>query len=240
MREIDQLKGVAILSVIGMHLNSSLSAILWPAVPIFIILAAYNNVNSYRRRGSWSLRLRRLLPLYLFALLIEILIIGNFPGWLFVLTGGYGPGSYFVPVLMQILIALPVLYWIGERSIPAMLIAAFTLSMICEYTNLSPAAYRLCGLRYLFAAALGVWLSFGIDRRYLVAGIAASLAYLYNPLPLQWVPQNAPAFFVPLGLVVLGLNIWANSVLAFIGKHSYEIFLSQMILFWIIPSKLLL
>ncbi len=160
---INQCKGLCILAVIAMHINASLSILLWPAVSVFIIIAAYNNVNSYKRRGHWSLRLKRLLPLYVLFIIIEILI-GGWPGWLIVLTGGQGPGSYFVPVLLQVLIALPVLYWIGKRNIYALLIGAFLINLTFNLAPVSPAAYRLCGLRFLFAASIGIWLAFGADR----------------------------------------------------------------------------
>ncbi len=160
---IDQVKGVCILAVIAMHINASLSILLWPAVSVFIIIAAYNNVNSYKRRGHWSLRLKRLLPLYIIFIIIEILI-GGWPGWLIVLTGGQGPGSYFVPVLLQVLVALPILYWIGKRNIYALLIAAFALNLAFNLAPISPATYRLCGLRFMFVAAIGVCLALGADK----------------------------------------------------------------------------
>jgi hypothetical protein len=162
---VDMLKGLAIISVILLHswndsflLQIGAPYYIGQAVPIFIIIAAYNGVNSYIRTNSITLiqcyssiprRMSRLLWLHLSFLIIEYLFIlfiaffkndifttlvsitGKSPDRIqaviatysipnlfsFIVTGGYGFGSFFVPVLIPLIFTLPILYLLSRKNV---------------------------------------------------------------------------------------------------------------------------
>jgi peptidoglycan/LPS O-acetylase OafA/YrhL len=168
-----------------------------------------------------------------------------------VITGGYGPGSFFVPVLIQLIVILPILYLLARRNLFLMLFAAFVFNLSFETYALRYEIpdwiYRLLFIRYLFAFGLGIWLAIGKDRRWSVVGGIMSAIYItgvnyfgFSPLAQpSWGSQNALAFVWPLVLVEIGLSVApkrANSIcirsISEIGKASYHIFLIQMVYFW--------
>jgi len=173
--------------------------------------------------------------------------------FVFIVTGGYGPGSFFIPVLIPLILSLPILYLLARRNLLLMLVVAFIVDMTFEAYALKSGMpdwmYRLLFIRYLFAFGLGTWLAFGIDRRWLAVGGIISVIYItavnylgYTPLAQpSWGSQNALSFVWPLVLVVIGLhiapecinNIYIESI-SEIGKASYHIFLTQMVYFWAI------
>ena len=165
----------------------------------------------------------------------------------FIVTGGYGPGSFFIPVLIPLLFTLPVLYLLARKNVMLMLFATFAIDMAFEVYALESGMpdwiYRLLFIRYLFAFGLGIWLAYGIDRRWLAIGGTISIIYItainyagYMPLAYpSWGSQNAISFAWPLALVVIGLSINTNArFISEIGKASYHIFLTQMVYFWAI------
>ncbi len=226
-----------------------------------------NGINYLLECYNWPLlkkRLDRIMWAYIFTVAFEMLAsfiltscfqIGNFQlsYWLKeFLNGGSGPGSYFVPLMIQILFFLPVLYVIARKNINFMLIGSFALNMLfefyCYYFSVPQSIYRFIFLRYLFAASLGVWLAKTeqINWHLVTAGAIVSLLYItsfnfYNfKLPVQpdWSPQNALAFLWPLMVVLLGLKMLPRQatgilkLIAELGKASYHIFLVQMVYYY--------
>ncbi|KAF1083740.1 hypothetical protein SPSYN_03089 [Sporotomaculum syntrophicum] len=188
-------------------------------------------------------------------LLTSFLQIGNFQASYWVkefFNGGSGPGSYFVPLVLQIIFFLPVLYILAQKNANLMLIGAFALNILfelgCYYWAMPQSTYRFIFLRYLFAIALGIWLAKAkhINWYLVTAGALLSLLYITGvsfydlrpPVQPDWSPQNAPAFFWPFMVVLLGLKLLpeqANGpvkLIAALGKASYHIFLSQMVYFY--------
>ncbi len=291
---IDTLKGLAIISVILLHswdkpilLQIGAPFHIWQAVPIFIILSAYNGVNSYTKADTASLhyfcknifrRFKRLLGPYCIVLTIELLFIWcinlfmslfahnttteysehiqsfyRFPDvFIFIISGGYGPGSYFVPILIPLILTLPMLYLLARRNVMMMLWTALSINIFFELyainSGMLDEIYRLLFIRYLFAFALGIWLAFGIDYKWLAPGGIISLIYIsyvnyfgYTPLAHpSWGSQNVLSFMWPMLLVVIWFDISKRiifnniytKVLSGIGKASYHIFLTQMVYFW--------
>ncbi len=267
------MKAFAIISVVVSH-SYPLHGYALPVV-IFIILIGYGNTRSYMKSGinsllecyNWQLlkrRLDRIMWVYLFTVAFEMLAsfiltnylqIGNFQlnYWLKeFFNGGSGPGSYFVPLLIQVLLFLPVLYVIANKNINYMLIGSFAVNMLfelyCYYFNVPQSTYRFIFIRYLFAISLGVWLAKTkqINWYFVTVGAIVSLLYItsYNfydfKLPVQpdWSPQNAPAFLWPLMVVLLGLKVLPEQAkgivkpIAELGKASYHIFLVQMVYYY--------
>lgn len=275
--QIDYLKGLAIISVILLHsmtvkqrdLIGGTYYIL-QAVPVFLILVGYNTVHSYLNKGFTDLRScyeksnmikkfkKILVPfIYIWVLELFILIITKqfiTPKILIFsfITGGWGPGGYFVTLMIQFIIIIPLLYKLARYNRYIMLISAFIINMIFElfsfYSNISGNYYRIIAFRYLFVVALGVYLAlYQIKRRkLLLAGILFSLIYITSinyfgvnlPVYHAWQSQNAPSFLWPFALVIIGLKklpsrskTFIGRALEEIGKKSYHIFLFQALYF---------
>jgi len=267
------LKALAIFAVVYAH-SAPLYGYALPVV-IFIIIIGFSTTQSYIKYDinslmecySWPLlkkRLDRIIWAYLFTVTLEMLTsfiltnyfqIGNFQldHWLKeYLNGGSGPGSYFVPLLLQVLLFLPILYVLANKNVNLMLIGAFVLNMLfelyCYYSDMPQGVYRFIFIRYLLAIALGIWLAKTkqINWYLVTAGALLSLLYItgYNyfdfRLPVQpdWSPQNYPAFLWPFMIVILGLKILPEQakgifkLIAELGKASYHIFLTQMAYFY--------
>lgn len=273
--QIDILKGLAIISVIFLH---SLTAAqrdyiggpfyIYQAVPVFMVLAGFNGISSYERRGCKTLRevynwtflsskLHRLLLPYLFVCIIEL---GLLVGFLHMTasqvvtifsTGGYGPGSYFLPIILQTTFILPIIYLLIKRNATVALILVFMIDIGFEiyayHSGMSNPIYRLISLRYIFPVALGAWLAIRKSQSNLLLWIGAllSVAYIYlvhyasliPPFQPDWQSQNIPSFFYPFLLVVLALKLLPRTIhprlqkVTVIGKASYHIFFVQMVYF---------
>ena len=199
-QRIDFIKGLAIISVIILHSfnESTLLAIgspftLGQAVPVFMMIAGYNSTLSCLRKGVITLKayyekeliskaLRRILVPFCFVLILQVLINYLFISrnhvmsvrelTLLFLKGGWGPGSYFVPVFLQHILIFPLILltaiFSNARNFRVQSIAAlFLLSIFFEYIlirlEISDSLYRLLIVRYIFAIVLGVYLAIFIN-----------------------------------------------------------------------------
>lgn len=274
--QIDLLKGMAILVVIFQHSMSGATfqqigapIYLHQAVGMFMVLAGYNAALSYARRGvdsvaagyQWpalSRALTRLLAPYLTIMAIEVLLstdrqattAGEYTTRL--LIGGWGWGSYFVPVIVVHTLLFPIVYRFAQQGPALLLPVAFGVSMAFElvtyHLGVPDAVYEPIYVRYLFAVALGVWLATSRPRPIWVFALAAfGLVYAYAqeyldlPVPLNdaWASRAAPAAGLALGCVVAGLenlprqtSRLAWRTLGELGRASYHIFLVQGVYFW--------
>src|SRR5690625_4049970 len=185
---IDIIKGLAIIAVILIHslTDEMLLAILspfyiWQAVPVFMLLAGYNTAQSFQRRGYVSLdqfyniaflskKVERLIYPFLFIWIIQVIIqFSMMDGLDFktlvisLFTGGWGPGSYFIPVIIQATLILPLLYMVVKKNLTAGVIILFFISIlvdaICMMIDVPGSVYRIIVVRYIFALVLGIWLA---------------------------------------------------------------------------------
>ena len=145
IRLFDTLKGLCVVFVIISHYSWSdderLMALLpfWVgiSVPVFMIISGYVLSGSFEKHRVLCLedayRLKTVLPKLIrytvpfsIAYLIELcdqIIKGAFPGvsgcvYLF-LQGGYGPGGYYYPALLQLVFVFPVIYFVIKKSAQA-------------------------------------------------------------------------------------------------------------------------
>jgi len=275
LTQIDLLKGLAIISVILLHtwpekvlLITGAPFHIWQAVPVFILIAGYVGTLSYKRRDTTKLRqcygrsllshrFKRILVPFTLLFIIQIVLLcfidikeitlQNIV--LSYIIGGYGPGSYFIPIILQQILVLPILYFWAIRSPRYFLPITFLISLVFEYLMIIAFvpewAYRLLYVRYLFAGALGVWLAVSqqsIERK-LVVGALFSIIYIFavNYLSIQfwflypaWGSQHAPSYFWPLLIIVMGLiylpsaskNV-VSAVLEQLGQASWHILRSS-------------
>jgi peptidoglycan/LPS O-acetylase OafA/YrhL len=296
IRQIDILKGLAIISVILIHTFSDqyLMAIgapfyIYQAVPVFILVAAFTSTYAlvtYQKRTLTQCydtsiiirRLKRILGPYLIIWIIQLLIIlyivtlnlniqfqylnhFSYHGFDLILnffSGGQGPGSYFIPVILQQILLIPIFYYLALRSPDYMLVVIFILDLCLEYlaiiTGIPPWLYTLLYIRYMFAGALGVWLVFQKDAipKWLFIGVLASFVYIFAVQYLNfqfwfiypaWGFFHAFSYFWTVILVILGLRLLPSgsfrgifTILEKLGKASWHIFLVQMtFLFFLWP-----
>ncbi len=279
-REIDFIKAVAVMAVVVLHslpvktLYRLLAPFhVWHAVPLFMVVAGVNSALSASRQPESGFRAhysgrrllrygRRLLAPFFLVWLLELAVLflvrPPTPGKVIFsfFAGGFGPGSYFIPIFVQHLLFFPLFLQVRDRCrdwhpwlfLLAMLGVALFFEYLCVAAGLGEKWYRLLYGRYFFAAVLGDFL---VSRqgRLPFAGLLAVfsccyiLAVSYGGITLPivypaWGFQHAPAYFYTLFLFaglwrVYGSWAWADTFLLGIGRASYHIFLVQMAWFWL-------
>ncbi len=99
--------------------------------------------------------------------------------WIF--RGMVGHGSYYYPVLIQLVFIFPVIYFIIRTKAERGLILCFIINFVYEVLKwaygIPEDSYRLIALRYVFVIAVGVFAQNGVvlKRRYgiITAGLGA-------------------------------------------------------------------
>lgn len=170
------------------------------------------------------------------------------------ISGGAGPGAYYFPVMIQVVLIFPLIWIVVRKYHFKGLIICFWANVIYEvvktYINMSPGMYRLCAFRYIFILAFGCFLFYmqGEEKK-LGYGIAGILGAIYivifnytDARPIitdQWTVTSvfAVLFIVPIMRYLIKLNKLHNSLLELIGRASYNIFLAQMIYYWLFAEK---
>jgi peptidoglycan/LPS O-acetylase OafA/YrhL len=217
--QVDLLKALAVLGVLLQHgvtpgtrvdIFSSLHAD--QAVPVFVVLTGLllSSRIPGARPASWraadarayaTRRFARLLipfaATWLAALIVGALIDSIYIGPQ-TLLGALpipGPGNYYVPVVLQLVVLVPLVTWAYRRRPLATLAGCLAVNVVFELAwaklgaiedvlgRASDFAYDATSLRYLFALALGVWLAEGTspDRhrsRWLWLGATVAAVYL--------------------------------------------------------------
>lgn len=282
---IDMLKALAIISVILIHsmTHDMLYSILapyyiWQTVPVFMILMGYNLANSYKRKENESVSdiltqnhlrnkaIRILFPFIIvwsIQLLIQLVyfentnirqLIGSFFG------GGYGPGSYFIPMVIQATLLTPVLYSLIKKSPTKMAVLLFFVSLLLDYgvhwVGISGSIYRFLIIRHIFGLTLGVWLAFNREKvrlKWLLPLALLSFVYITAVhyfdwsfvMERYWHSQHAPSYFWVLFIILVGFRCYDISKetviersLIKIGQASFHIYLTQMFYFWFLHDRL--
>lgn len=288
---IDLLKGFAILSVIYLHSGFSdttskvvLSPFLFNlAVPIFMIVSGFtysfslskmNSSNqilkSYYSFGNLYKKLVRIIPCYLIVFIIEIICSPyHFTDKKSVLkfiyylcTGGYiFPGSYYIPVLIQLIIIFPVLKIlydkIQEKAFIPLIIFQLIYELTIHYLNIPTEISRLLIIRYLAFILSGIFIFekyYGkkkISKTLCIAGIISGAVYIitigyfdFTPKVVfaTWTNTALPVALYLVPVIMLLLFKFGEKevkpIFTIIGKASYHIYLMQMLYFGIIVFKL--
>jgi len=171
-------------------------------------------------------------------------------------SGGWGPGSYFIPIIFQATLILPIIYMLCRKKpitgAVVLFIVSLTLELLALRINMTESVYRFLIIRYVFALTLGVWLAKYKKKpnAFLIGMLSVcSLIYITGVnyyegnfiMEDYWQSQHAPSYFYTLVLVMIGLktlhvkgeNLITKLILK-IGRASYHIFLAQMFYFWIV------
>lgn len=272
---LDVLKGICIIFVIITHYgwgeNQRLYG-LFPytidmAVPVFMIISGYVFANAYIKKGithfedsyDISIILKRIirytLP-FLIAYIIELLlfyfegvqletvdIIAGF------FLGGFGPGSYYFPIMIQITFFLPIILFSMYKNPRIGLVFWFVFNAFYEFiktlVGLDQSIYRLSLFRYTFILSFGcflflqknkkinkalMWGAFAIGFSFIL--ITQYLGYKTRIINTDW---SCTSFMVGLYiapivmLIIYKFGTFSFKILEIIGKASYNIFLTQLV-----------
>ena len=276
---IDLLKIVSCFFVFRIHMGavSPYTPFVLFAVPIFVFLTGYNYTGHCARREiglrGWfaprnllRMAARLYLPYLVFALCQLILIfalgadypIGNVILSFFV--GGYGPGNYYLLLMLQIILVFPLLLFCTRKRPRATLVctllfyAAYHLFMNYvlpghpgDVTSVGGAINKWGVLRWIFLLECGIYLYVRRDavRWWHLAPLIAidATAYILEVIGglRAWYSRGIPYHFAVIGIVGLCLKYLSplsfgrcNVVIAYCGSASWHIFLFQQLYFWLI------
>jgi len=249
-------------------------------VPVFIIILSFNLSLSFQRRGyarlkdmfSWpeiKKKIRRYFVPFFVIFFVSLIIGGVF--FLFTnqqiltinfrLFFGYlpinGPGNYFIPLILQMILFFPFIYLFYRHNRYLCLIGGFILAFLCEIINhfgINSIWYSDSLVRFFPLIILGVWIS----DLYLTGQMRNTYFILFGVISgiyliiisqfetgtingIQFIPYTASQNLFSCGwpalILILGL-LWLPKVkntltkpIALLGKSSYHIYLVQIVFF---------
>ena len=245
------------------------------AVPVFMLISGYVYAASYRRNNVENIlqgysikRLRKSFLRYTipyvtcFSAEVILYVITEFvvrAGGAEVsikrivyafLTGGWGPGSYYYPILLELLIIYPLLWYVIRRFAFSGLLTVFCLNIGLEWSmtvlGVSINIYRLLIFRYIFLIGAGAYLYLyknkGNKLIELISVFMGIIFIVYTkyfgnalwPLNTVWIGTSCLAglYIIPLYKWFICINLqkdlsWLQPI-SNLGKASYNIFLFQM------------
>lgn len=186
----DVIKAVAILMVVVTHfpwtpaerLHYAFPFWIDTAMPIFMLLSGYLCFCSfYKKKLETFGEVYKLTYLYKrlarfvvpFVLLIPLDILcgmygpnhASFANCLFrIIVGGHGPGSYYVPMMLQFVVVFPIVYLVirryGVRGLMTFILFNFLYECSCSAFGIHSQVYRICLLRHLGVVALGAFAAY--------------------------------------------------------------------------------
>lgn len=245
------------------------------AVPVFMIITGYlmalniekkqSFMESYSPRIIITKALRFLIPWFP-VVLIEIPYISLINERdVFavikqtIIRGGYGPGAYYTPIMIQMIFLGPILYYVVKKfsllGFILCFVVAGTWEAISWCVNLNQHDYALIALRYISLFAFGCYIAVGKKElnRFVLAmmffiGLVWQTALCYIPLhpPFMnyaWARVNlySSLFVLPIMYVLVKKQIESCvsiPILQELGKASYDIFLVQMAFYGCRPAQL--
>ena len=217
------------------------------AVPLFMMVTGLNYARSYRRKGAATLaemydpstllrRIRALVLPFVPAFLLEVPLaaLRNHLGFstidlspaglaLGFASGGWGPGGYYLPVMIQVVLAYPLLCLLVRRfgwgAFTAVAAGCLTVDLFQSAIGLPLGVWRVLCVRYLPYLAVGALLESreleglrngGYQRRVFLTLLAIGGGYLscltYGPLAssLSAIQTEWASTSIPSGLFFIG------------------------------------
>lgn len=273
---LDYLKAICVIMVIITHYDWAdktspfFTMLINMAVPVFMIISGYNFAMSNSRKAGGKLRkmygwdmmkpklVRFLVPFFSICLLeIALLIINDreiHPFRIFLL-GAYGPGSYYVPVMLQMLVIFPIIYVLIDKNaklgITVTALANLLFEIAIKVFEIDKYYYRLSVGRYLLLIAFGCYLylypKHRVKKWQMWAMLLVGLAYILAVFEFDkdlllfdyWKTTAMPVAFYIFPIVIFLFRKFYHStipgtigkLLTWIGQASYHIFLVQMVYF---------
>lgn len=277
---IDFLKGISIILVLLSHTipHDCTYFPIWggsKAVPIFLTIQIF---HAYKKGKPRIPDLKKILkrvisPFLLFqGILLSIILVNalykNYNITEIInstlITGGNGPGTYYIYIYIQFALILPFIYkCLNKYNTLTIFLSCLAFSflneIIASHLNLSDHIYRLLATRYIFLIFFGfLWVRNGIviGFKEFILGILGFISviylrYFYEPLePIffdtGWKTDRWISFFYVMYIYVpLLFIIWKNlkdkikAAIQFLGVCSFEIFLMQMFMCVIITPNMI-
>lgn len=269
---IDFVKGILILCVIITHYawqNHERLKLLFPfwvdmAVPLFMVISGFVYAKSFQKTNATTIdkaytldsilkkAIRYSVPFCIIFLVEEIILsvalgVRHNPLQMVnaFLNGGYGPGSYYYPLMMQFIFFFPVIYAIIRKyNFKGLLLCGF-INLLYEVLKTSygfpEGSYRLLVFRYTLLIAYGCYMATDnyVRRKKLsvicvVTGVIyivfSKYFHIVPPITRFWTGTSmwACLYIIPLAKPIL-LNNCRNRVVESLGRASYHIFLAQMV-----------
>jgi len=270
----DFLKAYAIICVlIGHTFPYNLDKIGYPfwvgmQVPIFVLIQAFHVLKKPSSKLDFKKLFSRILLPYLivlFGIVLVYLLFGKLDNRQIIsglIMGGYGPGSYYPWVYLQLAIILHFirpLFDCGNTTSQTILwvVVCEGIEILESCINLPDPVHRLLAVRYLFLIYLSWrWVNEGImiNKTTLLLSIFSGLSIIYfsycnfNNEPLfyttGWCYHRWPCYFYVSTLLCYLLYIiyesvskvsFIDKIIKFLAKYSYEIFLMQMAIIAVLP-----
>lgn len=275
---IDVLKVVSCFFVFRIHMGGDYYPFVSLAVPIFVFITGYNYAQSCYIKNSLTIKdwflpknlLKKILRLYIpylvFALCQIILVFalkadyktGN--AILAFFVGGYGPGNYYLLLMIQIIAIFPFLFHFTKiRPMLTLtvclafylcyhLVMRFAFPDGCEdVTSLGGAINKWAVFRWIFLIDCGIY--FYIEREkikwwhlalLIPVDLIPLILQLTTNLPPVY-PCGIPYYFIAFALVGISIKYLGNisfgkleKVIAYCGKATWHVFLFQQLYFWLI------
>lgn len=161
------------------------------------------------------------------------------------LGGGYGPGSYYYPCMIQFVFFFPIIYFIIRKYKFKGLIICGGMNFIYELLQMAygmnEECYRLLVFRYILVIAFGTYLAvtkskarLGVSLVSFFIGAIYIVIFVYLKIKpfitIYWTETSfwACLFVLPLGHVLQKDQLHLKPI-EILGKASYNIFLTQMV-----------
>lgn len=270
---IDFIKAYSILVVVFCHgfpyLQEVGYAVWGVQIPLFFLIQVFHCYKREPRTINWRVIAKRIIyPFVLIELLIlcVLSIRGKGDNVVQLLqegvkTGGFGPGSYYPWIYLQMTIIIPFFRPVCERlgrwkSLLTFIMLSETIEIFCSLINLPDSVYRLLCLRYVMLIWFGwIWAKEGIRLNFItiLASIISFCLILYlsyskrsfepwlystNWITHRWICYFWSSFLFVCFLFglyrLLAHNSQIMNAVNTIASASYEIFLMQMAYYSII------
>ena len=261
---LDYLKAICVIMVIITHYDWSdkstpfFTMLINMAVPVFMIISGYNFAMSNRKKTDGQLKkMYEWKFLFFTVCIIEIAILAvedkNIHPFRIFILGAYGPGSYYVPIMIQLLIIFPIIYKIVEKNAKWGILISGIANLLFEICvkvfQMDKYYYRLSIGRYLLLIAFGCYLylhpEHRLKKRQLILMFLIGLSYIIAVYGFDeefiifgyWKTTAMPIAFYIFPIVVLLFRKFyhvtipgkVGALLTKIGQASYHIFLVQMV-----------
>lgn len=274
---LDFIKAYAIIGVIFGHTwlfmskTPGLGLFFGVDVPLFLLIQVFHFYKKDSKLNLTKVFSRVFLPYFIVqAILFLYVIFLNGFNYSVLLGGvimfGFGPGSYYPLIYIQIAVSLVIFKNLFKRISKGWLFFIFLLlseglEILCSYTNPPNWLFRILAFRYVFLIYLGyLWVKDGIviDAKMIVLAILSAATVIYF---VYFQRENEPWFFntawkysrwpcyywVSNGLITILWFLWKVlkkskffcKCVCTLAKTSWEIFLMQMASIYVIKQSML-
>lgn len=281
---IDYVKAFSIIAVVFTHCQFTelqrthilFTLVINMAVPLFMIITGYNYAKSNFIQNCGLLfnindvistikKILRITLPYSIIFLLEYFActMNQHSIFTYFINGGIGPGSYYFPVMLQIILIFPFIYRIILKYNIKGLLGLFLLEFFCIFLfvkfNLNLGTYRILCIRYISLVSIGTYMALNyekinIKKMYMmfICGLFVILCLIYGnsqyccyPYIKEYWSNNAGLplvlYIFPLFYLLFNyyadkkIKNWGGNALQIIGKASWHIMLFQMFYYTAVP-----